>query len=292
MPEIAINKKLSSGKVNMWLGSKVYFLLFSYSLFYLSFSQNTLAATPITDKSNKTVRVAVSANFTSTLHKLLPTFERQTGISVQVVNGSSGTLFQQIAHGAPFDIFLSADAVRPKKLDELKLVQPGFIATYAFGKLALWSANLNAPLTDKNYIHLIKRLSNNNQRLAIANPNIAPYGLAAKQTLTHLGLWEIIKKQLVTGINVNQSFQQVHSQAIQLGFVAHSQLIENNYNGVLIPQKYYQPIKQQMVVLKAAKNSTAAKQLFNFLLSKPTQSRLAAHGYTSVSNRLSAELAE
>lgn len=217
------------------------------------------------------LRIAVAANFAPVLEKILVGFSRQYKIEVQVISAASGTLYQQIRHGAPFDVFLSADSVRPQKLIQEKLALPDSLHTYAFGQLALWSAQ-HQTLTFDN-------LQGFTGKFAIANPRTAPYGKAAKQALLHLSLWEKINPQLVIGINVNQTFQQIRSQAVPYGIVAYSQLKLKDLQGRLIPQHFHQPIAQQLVILKSTRNADYAQQLVSYLLSDDTQKKISQFGY-------------
>lgn len=217
------------------------------------------------------LRIAVSANFSPVLKLILPKFEQQTGISSQVISGATGVLFQQIQHGAPFDIFLAADSERPQRLQADNLIIANSKQTYAFGQLALWSAR--EPITS------LEQLNQPAKRFAIANPEIAPYGKAAKQVLVSLGLWSDYQDVLIQGININQTFQQIRSQAVNSGLVSYSQLALNNLSGVVLPQHLHQPIEQQLVILKNSKNIAKAQQLSTFLLSHDSQKIILAAGY-------------
>ncbi|MCJ8322201.1 MAG: molybdate ABC transporter substrate-binding protein, partial [Colwellia sp.] len=192
------------------------------------------------------LRIAVASNFSPILEQLIAQFTERTHIPVQIISGSSGTLFLQISHGAPFDVFLSADSTRPQKLKEASLTVENSLQTYAYGQLALWSNN--EVVTLEALASLI-----NKQRFAIANPQTAPYGKAAKETLKSLNLWTQVQGSLVTGMNINQTFQQIRSQAVNIGIVANSQLVLNQLTGTIIPSQYHQPIKQQLVILKVSK---------------------------------------
>ena len=225
--------------------------------------------------SKTPIRVAVAANFAPILEQILPQFTQKHGIAVQIISGSTGTLFLQIKHGAPFDIFLSADSVRPQALVEQGLTAKNSLQTYALGQLALWSntqtvsINTLAKIIDK-------------QRFAIANPDTAPYGKAAKEVLLSLNLWQQVRGQLVTGININQTFQQIRSQAVPVGIVANSQLVLNQLNGTVIPHHLYQPIQQQLVILKSSRQINQAQKLSQFLLSRPIQKQIQDYGYQAI----------
>ena len=224
------------------------------------------------------IRVAVASNFSPILHKLLAEFTQHTHIQVDVISGASGALFQQIRHGAPYDVFLSADASRPLQLKKEQLIIEDSLKTYAVGKLAFWSAT--HPINNQeSLLNTLKAYP----KIAISNPKTAPYGQAAFEVLTHLNL---VKKYngntLITGINVNQTFQQIRSKAVKGGFVAVSQLTLNNLIGFNIPQQYYTPIQQQLVILKNSKQQNAAEKFIKFLLSKKTQQYIESFGYTAM----------
>jgi molybdate transport system substrate-binding protein len=236
----------------------------------LTFSSKVLSA------SEKPLRIAVSSNFTPVLKKLLVEFHQQTNIDTQIISGATGALFLQIQHGAPFDIFIAADSIRPAQLEQQGLLVANSRQTYALGQLALLSMNSNAKVND------ITDLSQRSpQRFAIANPDTAPYGKAAKETLEHIGLWQQYQPTLIMGININQTFAQVRSQAVTQGLVAYSQLVLNNLAGVIIPASYHQPIAQQLAIIKSSTNINKAKKLSEYLLSPKVQQKIVEFGYAS-----------
>jgi len=236
----------------------------------------------VSANETKPLRIAVASNFTYALQQLLPEFSEITGIQVDVISGASGSLFQQIKHGAPFDVFLSADSIRPQNLEQQQLIIEGSRHAYALGLLAFYSAHSfqNKPL---NFQHFIDNIPSA-KRIAIANPDIAPYGESAKQVFTNLSLWQEINDKLILGINVNQTFQQAQSGAVDGGIIALSQLIQIDKNSEEnhIPLVLYQPINQQMVILKSSKNIAAATTFQQYLLSDKVQSQIAQLGYLSV----------
>lgn len=232
----------------------------------ISFASSNNIKTPL--------RIAVSSNFTPVLKELLLEFHQQTNINTQIISGATGALFLQIKHGAPFDVYIAADSVRPKLLEQQNLILNDSRKTYAIGQLALFS------MTNKKHLsNLALILQEIPKYFAIANPDIAPYGKAAKQTLQHLGLWQQYKNNLITGININQTFNQVRSQAVNSGLVANSQLVLNKLTGVIIPSSYHQPIEQQLVIIKNRKNIEQAKRLSQFLLSPTIQQKIVNFGY-------------
>jgi len=260
------------------------------SLFFIVFSfipiQNGLAAnmaTSITspDQSSILLRIAVSSNFTPILKKLLRRFENKTGIKSQVISAGTGTLFLQIKHGAPFDIFIAADSIRTEQLEEQKLIIEGSRHTYAIGQLALYSNHKTAQLSD---------LQNIPKRFAIANPEVAPYGKAAKEALEYLNLWQPYQSSLIKGINVNQTFAQIRSQSVNIGLVANSQLVFNGLSGIVIPAHYHKAIQQQLVIIKASHNIHNAQRLSDFLLSESIQKEISTLGYIPASQLSSQHL--
>lgn len=248
--------------------------MFYKLLFFISLILSAASHVHAENTEDKPLRIAVAANFTPVLKKLLPEFYQQTNIDTQIISGATGALFLQISHGAPFDLFIAADSARPAKLEKLGLTLVNSRQTYALGQLALWSANSNAKLSD-----LSSELKKSSQRFAIANPTTAPYGKAAKETLAHLGLWQHYKNKLIQGINVSQTFAQIRSHSANTGLVANSQLVLNNLSGVIIPSGYHQPIAQQLVIIKNSDNINNAKRLSNYLLSAKVQQQIINFGY-------------
>ena len=225
------------------------------------------------------LRIAVASNFSPTLKKLLARYnpDQIKFPNPLIIPASSGTLFLQIKHGAAFDLFLSADRERPELLTEANLALIGSQQTYAYGQLALWSAKYE--IAADPFI----ALKNNKQRLAIANPRIAPYGKAAKQVLENLQLWESYRTRFIQGINIGQTFQQTRSQAVSLGIVSNSQLVLNNLQGVTIPAHLHRPIEQQLVILKRSQHIPQAQRFVKFLMSEQSQQFIADSGYLKLS---------
>ena len=248
----------------------IVFTLLAVSLFITTNSQ----AQQNTNTSKTPLRIAVSANFTPVLKVLLSDFTLQTGIKTQLISGASGAMFLQIKHGAPFDIFLSADSVRPKLLEQAGFALKNSRKTYAIGQLALYSSHTTSP--EKLSLEQLKTPP---KRFAIANPDIAPYGKAAKEVLIHLNLWQNYQNKLIKGINIGQTFMQVRSKAVSSGIVANSQLVLNGLTGVPIPTSYHQPIEQQLVIIKTSKNQTQAEKLIQYLLSEASQKLIVSYGY-------------
>ncbi|MFQ5635764.1 MAG: molybdate ABC transporter substrate-binding protein, partial [Gammaproteobacteria bacterium] len=194
------------------------------------------------------IRVAVASNFRYAMDDLAPRFEAATGHNVIVIFGSTGKHFAQIENGAPFDVFLAADELRPRMLEEDGLAVPGSRFIYAIGKLVLWSREAGAIDGSR------KLLDDDFRFLAIANPTFAPYGRAARQALQDLGVWSSVHPRIVRGENVAQAYQFVVSGNADLGLIALSQIRIPGARGTSgshweIPPAHYDPIRQQAALL-------------------------------------------
>jgi len=182
-------------------------------------------------KRDEKINIAVAANFAKPLKSIAQQFTQLTGIDVAVTVSSSGTLYAQIQHGAGFDVFLSADRNRPQALVDNNIVHKNNLVDYAQGKLAFIYAGelpeyLNTQLTARLTEQLTQLTENPNNKIAIANPKLAPYGEAAKQTLQSLSLWQRILPHKVTGKNVLQTLQFYTTGSAQAAFVAYSLALE------------------------------------------------------------------
>lgn len=225
----------------------------------------------------ETITIAVAANFATVADQLAAEFTAETGTGVQIVTGATGALFTQIAHAAPYDIFLAADLARPRRAAAEGRGDPANLFTYAIGQLALTSKTLD--LSDA-----VKVLAGNAfAHLAIADPDTAPYGAAALQTLDALGLSDTLKTRMVTGTSVTQALQFVATGNAELGFVALSQVQLAPANRVwIVPQTLYQPIEQGAILLTHGKNSEAAipaKAFVAFLQSSAARAIISKAGY-------------
>ena len=228
------------------------------------------------------LKVAVSANFKPVLEALVERYEAQSGDKVQISSASTGALFNQIMHGAPFDLFLSADKIRPVELEGNGKILSGSRKTYAYGQLVLWDKT-----PDHKQPFTIAQLKDWPGRVAIANPATAPYGLAAKQVLEKLTLWKNLKGRLVQGASIQQTWQFVASQNVQMGLVALSQVSKDDLQRItVIPEALYEPVQQEMVILKRTKQQKAAEAFAEFVLSAQSQKYIADHGYLSASSKV------
>lgn len=224
------------------------------------------------------VGIAVAANFAAPMRVLAPAFEHATGHRAVVAIGSTGGLYAQIRNGAPFDVLLSADDETPARLEREGMAVAGSRFTYATGRLVLWSAQ--AGLVDPQGAVL---RSPGAQRLALANPRLAPYGAAAVQTLTALGLWDGWRPRVVQGDNIAQTHAFVVSGNAPLGFVALSQVMRDGRiasgSGWVVPAGLHAPIRQDAALLLRGRDNAAARALMDFLRSDAAAAVIRAHGY-------------
>ncbi|MGR4864045.1 molybdate ABC transporter substrate-binding protein [Caulobacter sp. LARHSG274] len=220
-------------------------------------------------------KVAVAANFTEPAKAIAARFEAATGHKLVLSFGSSGQFYTQIANGAPYDAFLSADSERPAKAEADGLAVPGTRFTYAVGRLVLFSKTPG--LVDAKGTVLAK---GGFDKLAIADPKAAPYGQAAVETLTKLRLYEPLKPKIVTGASITQAYQYVQTGAAELGFVALSQVIdEKGGSRWLVPAADHSAIDQQAVLLKTGADNEAAKAFLKFLNGKEARAIIKRYGY-------------
>jgi molybdate transport system substrate-binding protein len=222
------------------------------------------------------LKVAAAADLTSVMPKLSAAFQKQTGISLSVSLGSSGNFFAQIRNGAPFDVFMSADKSYPEKLQDSGLTLAGTLFTYARGKLVLWvpngsrlqfSSNKDGVLTGD----LGPLAGAAVQKIAIANPEHAPYGRAAVAALEHYRIYEAVKSKLILGENISQAAQFGQSgnadAALISDSIALTAAMKQKGTFVLLPQESYPPLDQAVVVPKSSKNEQLARRFVEFLRS-------------------------
>ncbi|NOQ90718.1 MAG: molybdate ABC transporter substrate-binding protein [Gammaproteobacteria bacterium] len=229
------------------------------------------------------IRIAVASNFKPTLQLLAPDFKEKTGHELIVSSASTGKLYAQITHGAPYDIFMSADEKYADLLIANNIAGKDGAYIYALGKL-LFVSNI----ADDNGCKQVL-MSPELRRLAIANYKIAPYGLAAKQVLDNLGLWQGLRSKVVMGENIAQTFQFVFTKNADAGFVAQSLLEMASFDEVYaclwrVPTDLYSPIKQKMVVLNKAKNKNAVEAFVRYIKSSDARDITETTGYGTLDN--------
>ncbi|MEI4233680.1 molybdate ABC transporter substrate-binding protein [Roseovarius sp. D22-M7] len=228
-----------------------------------------------------TALVAVAANFAEAAEALVAPFQEASGHKLTLTTGSTGKLYAQIAEGAPFDVMLSADAGTPAKLVDGGHAVAGTAFTYATGRLTLWSSDPGRIDDDGRAALADPAL----RFVAIANPDLAPYGVAARETLQSLRLWETLQPKIVMGQNVGQTHAMVATGAAELGFVALSAVrsprarIEGSRWDV--PQDLYAPIRQDAVLLRHGAGNAAATAFLDFLRSDKAAAVIESFGYVA-----------
>lgn len=233
-----------------------------------------LLSVPCHSRAEK-LRLAVASNFSLTLKKLVSEFEKQSNHQVTISAASTGKLYAQILHGAPYDVFLSADSQRAELLVKKKLAKDSSV--YARGKLVFVAKNKNSQSCQGV---LDEPLQN---RLAIANPKTAPYGVAAKDVLMKLGKWNSVKNQLVMGENIVQAYQFLTTANAGAGFIAGSLAVNSKelagFCQWQVPSKLHKPIRQKLVILNRASQNIAAREFISYMKSGRAKKIMRDNGY-------------
>ncbi len=248
------------------------YLRFLFSLLLLIYTLQVNADTPI---------VAVASNMSFTAEAIRERFKTETGQSIKLSFGSSGNLTRQILQGAPFQVFLAADSSYTRRLSqqEKTLVKP---EPYAVGRLCLFIPEKSSLSGIENINIITNKLTRGHfTKLAIANPELAPYGHAAITTLQRIGIWAVDRNKLVLGENVSQTTQFTLTGAVDAGFIPYSHAIMANIKNkgrcFPVPDHWHEPIVQEMALLKNA--GETAKSFYTFLKSSSAQKLLLLHGY-------------
>lgn len=227
----------------------------------------------------ETALIAVAANFAEVMERIEADFEAQSPHRLRVSIGSTGKLYAQIVQGAPFDALLAADRVHPERLESDGLAVEGTRFTYATGRLVLWSAD--PARIPEDGAALLR--AGDFRRLAMANPELAPYGRAARQALAALGVLEALEERIVLGENVGQAHALVASGNAELGFVALSYVdsARNRVGGSrwLVPDSLYEPIHQDAVLLTRGEDNSAARDLLAYLRRPEVRALIERFGY-------------
>jgi molybdate transport system substrate-binding protein len=233
-----------------------------------------LALGPASPAAAATISVAVAANFTATAERLAEVYRAKTGDEPVLSFGSTGALFAQIVQGAPYEVLLAADDKVPQRAIDEGFAVPGSMFTYAIGKLVLYSNSRE--VSDGRAVLEAGQF----EKLALADPAVAPYGAAAMETLASLGLEQTLAAKFVTGGNVSQALQFVESGNAELGFVALSQVLGKDQDLVwIVPAELYGPIRQNAVLLRAGQSNEAASAFLNFLKSPEAVAIIEQGGY-------------
>ncbi|MDR2112081.1 MAG: molybdate ABC transporter substrate-binding protein [Candidatus Accumulibacter sp.] len=224
------------------------------------------------------VQVAVAANFTAPAKEIAVEFEKETGHKVIPSFGSTGQFYAQIGQGAPFEVFLAADDTTPAKLEQEGQTVAGSRFTYAIGALVLWSAR-------EDYVDAKGEILRKGgfEHLSIADPRKAPYGVAAVETLTRMGLKDALQARIVQGNNISQAHQFVSTGNAELGFVALSQVYKDGKvtggSAWIVPAELYEPIRQDAVILAKGKDNAAAGAFVEYLKGAKAGAIIQSYGY-------------
>lgn len=223
------------------------------------------------------VRIATAANMRFAMEELLTAYKKKNPAhDIEVIYGSSGNFYAQIVNGAPFDLFFSADAFYPQKLYEAEQTW-GEVKVYAIGQLVLWSSSIEV----SSGIEVLAQYPK--AKIAIANPNLAPYGQKAVETLQHYGVYEKIKPQLIIGENISQTAQFCLTGNAQLGFIALSLAISPTMKNVgsyyLVNKAAHSPLEQAYVFLKRAKDNPLAHSFTKYISSPEATPFFEKYGF-------------
>jgi molybdate transport system substrate-binding protein len=228
------------------------------------------------------VRVAAAADLKFAMEELGKEFENETGTKIEVSYGSSGNFFSQLQNGAPFDLFFSADVAYPKKLEAQGFVEPGTLREYALGRIVIWMPNDSSVDLAKEGWNALLDLRVH--KIALANPELAPYGRAAASALQKAGIYGQVKAKLVYGENISQAAQFVQSGNAQAGIIALSLALSPGMkDGKMweIPSEMHPRIEQGAALLKNARNRSAALAFLNFVKSASGVKILEQRGFSA-----------
>ncbi len=226
------------------------------------------------------LRIAAAADLKFAMAELQQKFEKGSAAKVDVSYGSSGNFYSQIENGAPFDLFFSADAEYPMKLEAAGMTEPGALFQYARGRIVIWAPGDNRLNVAGDGWKVL--LDDRVKKIAIANPEHAPYGRAAVAALKAAGIYDQVKSKLVYGENISQAAQFVQSGNAQAGIVAMSLAMSpamKNGSSWEIPADAHPPIEQTAAILKAAKNKNAARQFLEYVKSNEGREILQRYGF-------------
>jgi molybdate transport system substrate-binding protein len=225
--------------------------------------------------------VAVAANLNFAMPEIAAAFKQRTGREVKLAFGASGNFSRQIREGAPFELFLSADEANVQFLVEANRTE-GEGVVYAVGRLSLFAPTASPVQLDPELAGLAAALKAGTvRRLAIANPELAPYGKAAREALQKKGLWDALTGRIVLGENVNQTAQFALTGGVEAAFIPYSIVIAPNFKdrgrSVLVPGSLHEPIRQRMVLVKGA--GETARALYEFVSGPEGRAILERYGF-------------
>ncbi len=241
-----------------------------------------LSAAAAQESSVRELTVAAAADLSAVLEQIGDNYQKKTGVKVKLSFGASGALTHQIQNGAPFDLFFSADMDYPRQLIADRDADEASLYQYAVGKLVLW-VPADSPL-DVEHRGMNVLLDPSVKKIAIANPQHAPYGRAAVAALKHAGTYDQVTSRLVLGENISQAAQFVESGNAQVGFVALAHAVAPSMRGKgkywEVPADYYPPLAQGVVVLSHSQHKKEAEEFLSYIKTKDATDLLQKYGFT------------
>jgi molybdate transport system substrate-binding protein len=238
---------------------------------------------PRAESADREINVAAAADLSAALQELAANYEKRTGVVVKLSFGASGALTQQIQNGAPFDVFFSADMDYPRQLIAGGQADGATLYRYAVGQLVLWVPK-DSPL-DVEHKGMDVLLDASVKKIAMANPQHAPYGRAAAAALKHYGLYENVSDRLVLGENVSQAAQFVESGNAQAGFVPLAHALAPAMQGKgrhwIVPAEAYPPLDQGVVLISHSPHRQDAAAFLGFVKTEEAAGLLRRYGFTS-----------
>jgi molybdate transport system substrate-binding protein len=248
---------------------------------------STISGCAQEQKSVPELTVAAAADLSAALKEIGETYEKKTGVKVKLSFGASGALTQQIQNGAPFDLFFSADMDYPRQLIAAGEADEATLYQYAVGKLVLW-VPVDSPL-DIEHNGMSVLLDHSVKKIAIANPQHAPYGRAAVAALRHAAVYDKVADRLVLGENVSQAAQFVESGNAQAGFVALAHAVAPGMHGKgkywKVPAEFYPPLAQGVIVLSRSQHKKEAADFLEYIKTKEVTDLLRKYGFTLPQNK-------
>jgi molybdate transport system substrate-binding protein len=230
------------------------------------------------ENSDSTLLIAVAASARPAIGEIAAVWEKETSEKINLVTGSSGVLMRQTREGAPYDLFLSADMNRVVELADAGVIDPDSIIPYALGVLVLWTPE-NSPAPEASNV---KSIIDGSMRIGMANPRYAPYGIAAKQVLENLALWDDCSERIIFGENVGHVLQYARSGNVDAAFLPRALVLnESESSIILINSELHEPIIMGMGIVKNGRSNPSARKFYQFILNPKGQAILKNYGFHS-----------
>jgi molybdate transport system substrate-binding protein len=227
-------------------------------------------------KQTNELTVGAASDLTNAFDEIGREFQKTTGTKVVFNFGSSGMLAKQIEQGAPIDLFAAANIDFVNQLEQKGLIFPDTKKAYARGRIVLWTAQNSGVKIEKLSDLTLPDI----KRVAIANPEHAPYGMAARQALERAGLWDAVKPKIVYGENIRQTMQYAQTGNVEVAIVALSLTPGSDGHWLLVSDELHNPLDQVFAVIKGAKNESAARAFVDFVVGEPGQAIMKRYGFT------------